>query len=156
MGLIDSHAHLTFPELRNQVDDILHRCAASGVSAVISVGTDLADARAVVDLARHRSGTVYAAVGFHPHEAAKVQADDIAAMLDMWNDPCVVGLGEMELDYHYEFAPHEKQREVFTKQLELAAALDKPVVIHSRKALEDTIHITTQTRSSLFCFKKNF
>ena len=139
MGLIDSHAHLTFPELRNQVDDILDRCAASGVDAVITVGTDLADARAAVDLARHRSGTVHAAVGFHPHEAAKIPNDDFSAMSDLWNDPCVVGLGEMGLDYHYEFAPHEKQREVFAKQLELAAALEKPVVIHNREALDDTI-----------------
>ena len=77
MGLIDSHAHLTFPELRNQVDAILDRCTTSGVDAVITVGTDLADARAAVDLANLRSGTVYATVGFHPHEAAKVQADDI-------------------------------------------------------------------------------
>ncbi len=139
MGLIDSHAHLTFPELRNQVDAILDRCATSGVDAVITVGTDLADARAAVDLANLRSGTVYATVGFHPHEAAKVQAVDIDRMVDIWNDPCVVGLGEMGLDYHYDFAPHETQREVFAKQLELAASLDKPVVIHNREALDDTI-----------------
>ena len=139
MGLIDSHAHLTFPELRNQVDDILDRCATSGVDAVITVGTDLADARAAVNLANRHTGTVYAAVGFHPHEAAKVQAVDIDGMVDIWNDPCVVGLGEMGLDYHYDFAPHETQREVFAKQLELAASLDKPVVIHNREALDDTI-----------------
>lgn len=139
MGLIDSHAHLTFPELHHQVDDLLDRCTVSGVDAVITVGTDLADARAAVVLATHHAGRVYAAVGFHPHEAAKVQTDDIDAMVDIWNDPCVVALGEMGLDYHYDFAPHETQRDVFAKQLALAVAFDKPIVIHSREALDETI-----------------
>lgn len=144
MGLIDSHAHLTFPELSGVLSDVLVRCVAAGVDRVITVGTHAADARAAVELARQHEGTVFAAAGFHPHEAAKVTSDEFAAMEDLWRDPQVVALGEMGLDYHYDFAPRNVQQEVFGVQLEMASAFDKPIVIHSREAFDDTISILSE------------
>lgn len=141
MGLTDTHAHLTFPELFDRVDDLLGRCAREGVDGIITVGTDLADARRAVDLAARHAGTVYAAAGIHPHEAEKVGEDDLSAMSRLWDRPEVVALGEMGLDYHYDFADRGAQRAVFARQLELAGTRHKPLVIHSREALDDTIKL---------------
>ena len=116
MGLIDTHAHLTFPEIRDQVEAVLARCDESGVERVITVGTDLDDARHAIDLVRRHPGRVHAAVGVHPHEAGKVSDVDIDAMIKLWDDPAVVGLGEMGLDYHYDFADRDVQCRVLARR----------------------------------------
>lgn len=157
MGLVDSHAHLTFPELIGQIDDVLSRGSEAGVDTVITIGTDLADGQAAVLLARAHAGRVYAAAGIHPHEAGKVSEQDLADMAELWSDPSIVGIGEIGLDYHYDFADRSVQRRVFAAQLERAAAFDKPIVIHSREALDDTIrmledHGWTGKRVVFHCF----
>ena len=139
MGLIDTHAHLTFPELREQVDAILARCDEAGVDRVITIGTHLADARDAIDLVRRHPGRIHAAVGVHPHEAGKVTGSDVEAMIELWDDPAVVGLGEMGLDYHYDFADRDVQRQVLTQQLEAAASRAKPLVIHCREAFDEVL-----------------
>jgi TatD DNase family protein len=139
MGLIDSHAHLTFPELRDQVDDVLARADQAGVDHIITIGIDLDGAREAVELARRHPGRLYAAGAFHPHEAEKVDDAGLAAMTDLWDDPCVVGLGEIGLDYHRDYADRKIQRSIFAGQLELAAPRTKPLIIHSRKAFEDVV-----------------
>lgn len=141
MSLIDSHAHLTFPELIGQVDDVLARCEAAGVERVITVGTDLADAASAIELTHRYPGRVHAAVGFHPHQADKVTEADLQAMACLWDDPAVVAAGEMGLDYHYDFADRAKQRAVFSRQLALCAPRDRPTVIHCREALDDALPI---------------
>ncbi len=141
MGLIDSHAHLTFPELHDRVDEILDRCDAVGVERTITIGTDLGDASRAVALAHRYPGRIHAAVGIHPHEAGKVSDADLKALPDLWDDPEVVALGEMGLDYHYDFADHDTQRSVFCKQLELATVRRRPLIIHCREALDDAIEM---------------
>ncbi len=138
MGLIDSHAHLTFPELMCQVDDVLDRAKDAGVDQIITIGTDLADAKRAIELAEQHTGTVFVGAGFHPHEAGKVADEQLTSMTSLWSQPCVVALGEMGLDYHYDFADRSVQRDVFAKQLTLARAFDKPLILHSREAFEDT------------------
>lgn len=139
MGLIDSHAHLTFPELADQVDDVLSRCAEAGVDRIITIGTDVADAKRAVELAERYPGQIHAAAGFHPHEAAKVQAADLSAMGALWDDDRVVAMGEMGLDYHYDFSDRQSQHDVFDRQLDMAASRDKPVIIHCREAFDDVL-----------------
>lgn len=141
MGLIDSHAHLTYPELGGQISALLDRCAVAGVESVITVGTDRADAEAALALSAQYPGRIRAAVGFHPHHADKVDADELAAMGQLWRDARVVALGEMGLDYHYDFASREGQHRVFRAQLELARSMDKAIVIHCREALDDVAPI---------------
>lgn len=141
MGLIDSHAHLTFPELRDRVDEVLARCAEAGVEQIITVGVDVEDARAALELAGRHPDRIRVAAGFHPHEAGKVTDDALSCMADLWRRDRVVALGEMGLDYHYDFADRAVQRTVFARQLETAAALDKPLVIHCREALGDATSI---------------
>jgi TatD DNase family protein len=138
MPLIDSHAHLTYPDFAGQIDEVLERCALAGVDRVISIGTSLADAEKVIALARKYPGRIHAAAGFHPHHTDAISGEDAAAMNRLWADENIVALGEMGLDYHYDFAKREDQRNVFSGQLSAALAIDKPVIIHSREAFKDT------------------
>jgi len=96
-------------------------------------------AEKAIQLARRFSGRVFVAAGIHPHESGKTSAEDLAALPALWNEPEVVALGEMGLDYHYDFADRDAQHRVFADQLQKAAAMDKAIVIHSREALDDTI-----------------
>ena len=139
MGLIDTHAHLTFPELRDQVDAVLARCDEAGVERVITIGTDLDDARNAIALARKYPGRIHAAVGVHPHEAGKVSEADLKAMIALWDDAVVVGLGEMGLDFHYDFADRDVQKKVLACQLVAARDRSQPLVVHCREAFAEML-----------------
>lgn len=138
MALIDSHAHLTFPELYDRVDDVLARAATAGVVHVITIGTTPTDGERAIELARRHRGVVSAAVGVHPHFAKDAGEADVARVAALLDDPAVIALGEIGLDYHYDFCPKEKQREVFAGQLAIAGRRDLPIIIHSREAYDET------------------
>jgi TatD DNase family protein len=140
MPLIDSHAHLTMEPLAADVDAVLARAVEAGVEHVITIGTDLADARRAVALA-NRDSRVSAVVGFHPHESGKVTDECWTGLGELIVEPTVVAIGEMGLDYHYDFADRAVQHEVFARQLEVASTTQKPIVIHSREAYLDTAAI---------------
>jgi TatD DNase family protein len=139
MGLIDSHAHLTVPEIASRLDAVLSRCADAGVDGVITIGTDLEDGRRAIDLAERYPEGIFAAAAVVPHEAAKVTGAELEALAVLWDHPRVVALGEMGLDYHYDFADRDTQCSVFARQLKLAAPRSKPLIIHCRNAFEDVI-----------------
>jgi TatD DNase family protein len=141
MGLIDSHAHLTDPSLIEQVDDVLARAAEAGVDRVLSVGVTIEDARDVLAVAERFPDQVRAIIGIHPHEAGKVSRRDLDLLRELIQHPLVVALGEIGLDYHYNFAEPETQQAVFVEQLEVAVQFDLPVVIHSREAFRDTVRL---------------
>ena len=139
--LIDTHCHLTFDDLAPQADAVLSRAAAAGVSRVITVATDVADTRAAVRLMRDHPNVDLSA-GIHPHEAAKATETDLAALADLhrgrWGDEVemrrVVAVGEIGLDFHYDFATPEQQERLLRAQLEIARETRRPVVIHARRA----------------------
>ena len=139
MGLIDSHAHLTSKELIDQSAAVLERCAAAGVEAVITVGTTVSDVQEALRLAAREAGQVFVAAGIHPHEAGHCSPADVEALAVLWKSPSVVAIGEVGLDYHYDFADRETQRRSFAAMLVRAANVDLPLVIHCREAQEDTI-----------------
>lgn len=156
MGLIDSHAHLTSDALAEQTPAVLDRAAVAGVDFVITIGVDLDDAERALTLSRS-DDRVFAAMGVHPHEAGKVADGDWSRYERLASDPGIVAIGEMGLDYHYDFADRSAQREVFARQLEIARPLDKPIVIHSREAHEDTVAVLrdngyTDRRVVFHCF----
>lgn len=136
--LIDSHCHLTFTELHEQVAEVIERAAAAGVSDLITVATDLADAQRALALAE-RYPAVHVAAGIHPHEAAKMPEGWDESFLAVVRRDDVKAVGEIGLDYHYTFSDRQSQSRVFRRQLEIAAAVDKPVVIHSREAQADVM-----------------
>ena len=138
--LIDSHCHLTFDGLSDQVEAVLARARQVGVMRVLTIGTDVADARAAIALARQHDG-VFTAVGVHPHEAGKAADADLEALDGMLADPAIVAAGEMGLDYHYDFSDRPSQQRIFAAQLEPARRHDLPVIIHCREAYPDTMRI---------------
>ena len=139
MGLIDSHAHLTTPALFEQIEAVLTRCDDAGVDRMITIGTDLQDAEKAVRLSERFPERIHVAAAFHPHEAAKVTEAELAAMAKLWDDPRLKAIGEMGLDYHYDFADQAVQRSLFASQLALAASRSHPLIIHCRDALEDAL-----------------
>lgn len=138
--MIDTHCHLTDGRLLDQLDDVLRRASEAGVSRMITVSTELNDARDSVTLCQGRSN-LRCAVGVHPNYSQHVKVTEIDQLREIQGDASVVALGEMGLDYFHGHASHAHQADIFCAQLELARALDKPVVIHCREAVEDTLAI---------------
>jgi TatD DNase family protein len=140
--LVDSHCHLDTEYLPDGPDDVLARARAVGVSGFICVGVG-ADARAAqfaVSLARRRSD-VWAVVGMHPHEAAALDDRLLGELGALIADSRVVAVGEIGLDYHYDRSPRDVQRSVFRRMIALAKGANKPIVIHTREAADDTLAI---------------
>ncbi|HEY2585428.1 MAG TPA: TatD family hydrolase [Tepidisphaeraceae bacterium] len=152
--MIDTHCHLTDPRLEEQLDSVLHRASAAGVSRMVTIGTDLDDALNCIELCR-AIPNVRCAIGIHPNHCGHVPEEDLPRLRHLQSDPTVVALGEMGLDYHHDFAPRDRQKNVFEFQLELAAELKRPVVIHSREATDDTLAILRgfpHVRAVFHCF----
>src|SRR3954471_14211056 len=93
-GMIDTHCHLTDPRLLEQLDDVLHRCADAGVERIVTIGTDVEDAAAAIDVCR-RQANVRCAIGIHPNYTANACVDDVGLVRGLQNDPSVVAIGEM-------------------------------------------------------------
>lgn len=134
--MIDSHAHLTDDRFAGEVDAVVARARDAGVEAVVTVATDLPDARAALDIAE-RHPAVFATAGIHPHGAHAATANALAELRDLAAHDGIVAIGETGLDYHYDFSPREAQRAAFAAQLRLGAELDMPVIVHAREADED-------------------
>jgi TatD DNase family protein len=143
MELIDTHCHLTFEQLADDVEAVLQRSRAAGVTGWITVGTDAEHNRKAVELAG-RFETMYAAVGIHPHDAKDVTAETLAELKKLAQNDKVVALGETGLDFHYDLSPRLEQQRAFAAQLELARELNLPVIIHCREAFDQTIDILEQ------------
>jgi TatD DNase family protein len=133
--LIDTHAHLT---ALDDADEAVDRAAEAGVTRILSVGTDIDDCRSALSLGERHEG-VFAILGIHPHEAGTATDDDIAALRDLLGHPKAVAVGETGLDWFRDYAPRDDQRRLFAAEIELASALRKPVVIHTRAADDDTL-----------------
>jgi TatD DNase family protein len=139
--MIDSHCHLTYAELSTQVEAVLCRARDAGVTHIITIGTDIEDAKKAVEVSHRYPGLVSMAAGFHPHHADKVEDGHWSELSGIWDDPKVVAFGEMGLDYHYDFADRDNQRRVFSRQLDVARERGKPIIIHAREAFEDVAAI---------------
>ena len=140
--MIDTHCHLTFPSLYERVRDVIRDAAAVGVDRMITVSTGLQDAQRCVDLAGEHPN-VFATVGVHPHEAGRcTDPGAITAIYDALADnPGVVALGEMGLDWHYTDPPRADQLKLLDVQLGIVGRTDLPIVIHNREATDDLLPI---------------
>lgn len=153
--MIDSHAHLTDTRYAEDAAEVIDRAAAAGVEAVVTIATDPDDARIAVALAERHAG-VYATAGVHPHAAGRIPLEKSAEIRELSAHPRVVAIGEAGLDYHYDFAPREAQIAWFARQLELAAELALPIVVHAREADADVAALMREAggsvRGVLHCF----
>jgi len=148
MELIDTHAHLTFPELEPDVEAVVAQSKAAGVTGWITVGTDRQQIKKVIALIPGYDN-MYAAVGIHPHHAKDVSAEDISFLKSVAGGEKIVAIGETGLDYHYTRSEAEIQKKVFKAQLAIAAELALPVIVHSRNAFDDTIVILSEFSGKL-------
>ena len=140
MSLVDSHCHLDDKQFDEDREDVIERALEAGVSRMLAIGAGEGppDLEAGVRLAEAYP-FILATVGVHPHDASKANKDTFKRLEALLSHPKVVALGEIGLDYHYDFSPRDKQREVFVEQLRLARDASKPVIIHTREAWRDTI-----------------
>lgn len=138
--LIDSHCHLDHEQFNPDRDAVIERALEAGVERMLAIGTgdgppDLEAGIRIAD----RHPAIYATVGVHPHEASKATSETYRQLADLLKHPKVLALGEIGLDYHYDFSPREVQRDVFVQQMRIAADARKPIVIHTREAWADTL-----------------
>jgi len=142
--LVDSHCHLDDKQFDPDRDEVIARAREAGVERMMAIGTGSGppDLEAALRLARQHD-FIYATVGVHPHDAAKATPETFAAMNALAADAAaktkLLAIGEIGLDYHYDFSPRDVQRDVFVEQLKLAGRAGKPIVIHTREAWDDTL-----------------
>ena len=137
---IDSHAHLTSKEFDGDRDEAIRRAVDAGVDFIVNPATDLDDSRRAVELAE-KHPQVYATVGFHPHEAKQANERSLQEIEDLSRHPKVVAIGEIGLDFYYDYSPRDVQERVLKAQLEIARRRDLPVVIHTRDSHVETVGI---------------
>jgi TatD DNase family protein len=154
--IVDSHCHLDDPRFDEDRDETVARAQAAGVARLLAVGTGKGppDLDAAIRLS-DRYECMLATVGVHPHDAAKWTTGCIQAIRERCGHPKVVILGEIGLDFHYNFSPPETQRNVFRAQMKIAADTGKPIAIHTREAWADTLAILREfpgVRGVFHCF----
>jgi TatD DNase family protein len=138
LPIIDSHCHLDFEDFRDDLPAVITRARGAGIISMVCVGSggDLATAERAVALAKQEPD-IFAAIGIHPHDAAKLTPEIWAGLEALAKKERVVGIGETGLDYFYDHSPRQVQREVFERFLRLAVAVARPVICHVRDAHDD-------------------
>lgn len=140
MSLIDSHCHLDSADFDADRDEVIARALDAGVEHMVAIGTGNGppDLEAGIRIAE-KYPPFYATAGIHPHDAAKAGEADLARLEQLMKHPKVIAVGEIGLDYHYDFSPRDTQKSVFIEQMAIAARALKPIVIHTREAWADTL-----------------
>ncbi|MFA6697857.1 MAG: TatD family hydrolase [Eubacteriales bacterium] len=144
----DSHAHLDDERFDEDRDEVIRGLPDKGIAYVLNAGADMDSSQKSIDLAKSYD-FIYAAVGVHPHDADSLADTQLKALEQMAKEEKVKAIGEIGLDYHYDFSPREQQKEAFALQLDLAFRLNLPVIIHNREAHKDTLDILRAHRSIL-------
>jgi TatD DNase family protein len=152
--MLDTHCHLTDARFADDLDAVLRRAWAAGLTGIVTIASDAADA----DVARRLAlgdARIRATAGVHPHRAAAATADELGRVAALLQHAEIVAVGETGLDYHYDNAPRATQRRLFARHLQLAADARKPVVVHSRAADGDMaafIRAADAVTGVLHCF----
>ena len=154
--MIDTHAHLDFPEFAEDFEQVRQRAAEVGVRQIINIGVDLKSSYQATEFAK-RFPEMFAAVGFHPHDSKHYTDKAEAELRGLANNFKVVAIGETGLDYYRDHSPRDKQRRVFISQIQLAKSLGLPLVVHIRNAYAEALDIlaaeqAAETGVVLHCF----
>ena len=137
---IDTHAHLFFENFKEDVDDVIQRAKDNSIDFIVVPATDIKTAKEAIALAE-KYEQIYATVGIHPHDTKDWNDSFIPEIEALAKHPKVVAIGEIGLDYYYDFSPQDQQIKAFKSQLDLALKLELPVVIHNRDSDEDMMDI---------------
>src|SRR6185503_13585270 len=154
---VDSHVHLADPAFDDDREAVIERARLTGARALICIGESIAAAERARSVAAAHPDFVYFTAGVHPHDAARFDADGDARALRESVRAGAVAIGECGLDYHYDHSPRERQLAAFETQIALARELDRPLVVHTREAVDDTRALVSEAgkagvRGVLHCF----
>jgi TatD DNase family protein len=152
--LIDSHAHLDFPEFDPDRDSVIAAAKAKGVEFIVNIGSSLKGSRNSVELAR-KYPSIYATVGLHPHDADKFDDRANEALIRFAGDKKVVAIGEIGLDFYKNYSKRNNQIILFKSLLKISKDFNLPVVIHTREAQTETIDIIREympIKAVVHCF----
>jgi TatD DNase family protein len=148
MALTDTHCHLDFNWFDTDRDLVIERAKAAGLGRILNPGIDLESSRRAIQLAEVYD-LVVAAVGLHPNDSEKWDNRSLSQFRELASNPGVVAIGEIGLDYYRNHASRQRQLEIFQEQLELAAELSLPVIVHNRDASADTIQVLCDWQDGL-------
>ena len=141
--LIDTHCHLFFDELKEDLSSVLKRAADLGVTKFICVGTNIEDSKESYNLALDYEN-IFSTAGVHPHDTEEVAENYIDELYNLLKDKKVVAVGEIGLDYFKELSDISVQKKIFAEQLELAQKINKPIVFHNRDSDDDIINTLSE------------
>lgn len=144
----DTHAHLQEESLNDSLDKVLARAQAAQVSTIMCIGYDRDSSQEAVQLAR-KYPQIYAVVGIHPHDAKELDQDTLALLYKLAQDPKVVAIGEIGLDFYRDLSPRDQQRKAFVEQIKLAQELGKPIVIHDRDAHQEVLDTIRREKAGI-------
>ncbi|MCH8032799.1 MAG: YchF/TatD family DNA exonuclease [Bacteroidetes bacterium] len=137
---IDTHSHLFYPNFEDDLDEVIQRARDSGVDFILVPATDLATAKEVIILTE-KYDMIYGAVGIHPHDSKDWDPSLLNEIESLASHKKIVAIGEIGLDYFYDYSPKEKQIEAFKSQIDLALKLNLPVIVHNRDSDKDMMEI---------------
>ena len=136
----DTHCHLNSEQLYENRDEFIKHALDNQVEMMVVVGYDLESSKKAVEIAKEYD-FIYAAVGIGPNDCLNTTTQDLQIIDEYLNEPKVVALGEIGLDYYWDDVPSDKQKEIFQLQVDLAKKHQKPIIIHCRDAYEDTYEV---------------
>jgi TatD DNase family protein len=155
INLIDTHAHLQWPAFDKDREQVIERAFAAGLNTIVSIGYDLSAGREAARIAKNHEG-IYAVVGIHPHNAKAMNVSTVNSLRELAQDPKVVAIGEIGLDYYRDLSPRARQKEAFEQQIRLAGELELPIVVHDREAHNDVLEMLRRfgkdSKGILHCF----
>lgn len=152
-NIFDTHAHYDDEQFEADADILLSKMPEKGVCAIVNCATDIASCEKSKNLAE-KFPFIYFAAGVHPHEAQEASSDYTHTLCDFLLHKKCVAVGEIGLDYHYDFSPREIQKKIFEEQLQIAKEADLPVIVHDREAHFDTLELLKKyrTKGIVHCF----
>jgi TatD DNase family protein len=143
--LFDTHAHLDDDRFDKDRDETIMQCQRDGVELILNAGSNIETSVKAIALAK-KYEFIYAAVGVHPHDAAEMDEETAGVLAALAGNKKVRAIGEIGLDYHYDFSPRDVQKQRFVEQIDLARQLKLPVIVHDREAHGDVMDIFKKTR----------
>jgi TatD DNase family protein len=158
----DTHCHLDFDDYGQEVSAVIERALQAGVRRMTTIGAgrDVRSAQAAVQLTRQYPEQLVCTVGVHPHDAEVVNDTIVRSLHDLAQEPSVVAIGEIGLDYYYEHSPKHVQQHVFRQFIAMAREIGKPIVVHTRQAAEDTLAVLREENARdvggiIHCFSED-
>lgn len=153
MGIIDTHSHVTCDRLINRVDEIVANAQANDIEKILIVCCNRKEAELAIQVAEQYD-IFDCAFGYHPENANDIQEEDFIILKEILQNPHMIALGEIGLDYYWVSDNAKQQKELFIRQIEIANELDLPILIHMREATLDTVEIlkTHPCKGILHCY----